>query len=515
MFISILLSRVLGIVRDSVMAATFGIGPDTDAYRLAFQIPDLIFFAVAGGALSSAFIPVFSEYYHTDRKQEAWQLYSVVATLMSAIVLTFIALAWVFADPLSALVAPGKSAEERELITTMSRILLPAQFAFFIGGLMFGTLYVRQVFSVPGLGPNVYNLGIIVGAVAISHWVSPGIVGMAWGATVGAFIGNLVVPGLVMARLGSPFRLSLDLKTPGVGKVFKLMLPVVLGLSLPGVYGLVMQGMGSFYAQGTNTALDLSNKLMQAPLGVLGQSMALAIFPALAQFFAEKRMDAYRSQIVKSLASILYVSVPVSVIMALFAPEIVTILFVYGKARDADTTALVDCLRMFSIGIFAWCLHPVLMRGFFAIQKSVMPVVLGTLSTAIFIGSIFALRDTALTFRALPLASSIAALALAILMALALKKEVGDLDLGQLASTALKAFFASTVAGGLAFAAVYFIPDPSGGLKNVVALLKLGGAGTLAMLLYAFITKAMRMPEIEVLDRALGKLSHKLNRSAK
>src|SRR5687767_8432915 len=147
MVASLLLSRVLGIVRDMIIAWKFGQGSLTDAYVLSFQLPDLLFFLIAGGALSSAFIPVFSEFLHTGREREAWKLFSVVVTVMSLAVTGFIVLAFIFAEPMMWLFAPDTKASEMPLIVYMSRIVLPAQFAFFIGGIMFGTLYTRQVFS--------------------------------------------------------------------------------------------------------------------------------------------------------------------------------------------------------------------------------------------------------------------------------------------------------------------------------------------------------------------------------
>src|SRR5688572_6156218 len=190
MMLSLLLSRVLGLVRDAVMSGMFGQDIYTDAYTVSFMVPDLLFFLLAGGALSSAFIPVFSEYLHTDREDDAWTVFSVVTSVMTLALVALIGAAWIFAEPLSRAIAPGdKMTEVMPLITYMSRILLPAQLAFFIGGIMFGTLYARQVFSVPGLGPNIYNLGIIFGAVALSAFFNPGVIGMSCGALIGAVLG--------------------------------------------------------------------------------------------------------------------------------------------------------------------------------------------------------------------------------------------------------------------------------------------------------------------------------------
>ncbi|MFN8218731.1 MAG: murein biosynthesis integral membrane protein MurJ [Fimbriimonadales bacterium] len=506
MFASLFLSRVLGILRDTVMAAKFGVGAETDAYRLAFQIPDLIFFAVAGGALSSAFIPVFSEFLHTDREEDAWKLFSVVVTLMSIIVIAFIALAWIFALPLAHVIAPGKSEQLLPLIAHMSRIVLPAQYAFFIGGLMFGTLYARQRFAAPGLAPNIYNLGIIFGAVFLSGYFTVGVIGMSWGAMLGAVVGNFVVPFYVMRKLGAKFSPSLDLKHPGVKKVFKLMLPVVLGLSLPGVYGLIMQAFGSYYKDGINTALDLSNKLMQAPLGIFGQSLALAVFPALTQFFAQTRMDMFRNQLGSTLRTVLYLTIPISVAMFILAPEIVALAYQYGKARNADLPALVSCLRMFSFGIFAWCMHPVLMRGFFAVQQSVLPVILGTVTTAIFLGLVYGLRGTSLSYLALPLSSSISAIALVIMLSLGVRSTIGGLDMRGLGVTLLKSALASVAMGLFVWAAVAYTPAGGTGIgRNAVAAAKLFGFGAVGAWLYYFLTKKMGMPETAYIARAMNR----------
>ncbi|MBS1717901.1 MAG: murein biosynthesis integral membrane protein MurJ [Armatimonadetes bacterium] len=445
MFLSLVLSRFLGIARDMVMAHQFGSNATTDAYRLAFQIPDLLFFLIAGGALSSAFIPVFSEYLHTEREREAWHIFSVVTSLMSLIILGFIGLAWVFSTPILQALAPGRM-DSAELITRMSHIILPAQFAFFIGGLMFGTLYARQVFAVPGLGPNVYNLGIIFGAVVISHFVSPGVVGMSWGALIGAFIGNLIIPFYAMRKLGSHFSFTLDLKHPGVKKVFKLMLPVVLGLSLPGVYGVLMQRFGSLYQPGVNTWLDYGNKLMQAPLGIFGQSLAIAVFPALSEFYAKGSMHQFRLQLATTIRTVLYLTIPISVFMALEPHAIVGALYQSGKFKPEDTQVVAQMLSYFSIGICAWCLHPVLMRGFFAIHNSVSPIVQGTITTVIFFFlAKFLSSQTPLSYFGLPLASSLSAIILVVMLILSVRRAIGGLDIRGILLTLCKSAVASVV----------------------------------------------------------------------
>ncbi len=509
MMVSLFLSRVLGIARDSIMTAQFGRNSLTDAYTLAFMIPDLLFFLVAGGALSSAFIPVFSEYLHTDRKREAWRVFSGVATIMSAALLVLITLAWIFTVPLLGLVVSAEQKENIGLIAGMSRIVLPAQFAFFIGGLMFGTLYAHQRFSIPGLGPNVYNLGIIVGAVVISRYVDPSISGMAWGALIGAIIGNLILPGLEMRKIGVQFRPSFDLSHPGVKKVFILMAPVVLGLSLPGVYGLLMRSFGSGYPGGVVTSLDLANKLMQAPLGVFGQSFAIAIFPALSQFFAQERMDLYREQVVKTMRTVIYITVPISIFMAVLAPDVVNALFGYGKGRDSDPRAMILSLQLFCLGIPAWCLHPILMRGYFSMQQTIKPIVLGTLTTVVFVGISLGLMASPMGYLGLPLASSISAMVLAITMTVTLSRDSGGFQLRKI----MEAFDQCLLAGVAMTAALIGLcllwsPGSVNG-GNVGSFVRLIGFGLLGAWIYVGITKAMKMPETSTIDRALNKVRPK------
>lgn len=518
MMLSLFLSRVLGIGREMIIAAKFGMTVQTDAYILAFLIPDLLFFLIAGGALSSAFIPVFSEYLHTGRKDEAWKVFSVVVTFMSIVVGALILLAWIFALPLAHLVAPGKlqSVDPHEvdavmaLIAHMSRIVLPAQYAFFIGGVLFGTLYAHQKFAAPGLGPNIYNLGIIFGALALAPFFLPGQIGMSWGALTGAAIGNLLVPLYAMRSIGAKFTPSLEISHPGVKKVFRLMLPVVLGLSLPGVYALIMQAFGSYFQAGANGWLNTSNRLMQAPLGIFGQSLAIAVFPALTQFFAQNRMDLFRSQLGSTMRTVLYLTIPITTFLFVLAPEIVSLFFEHGKFTAIDTEATAALLRMFSIGVAAWCLHPVLMRGFFAVQSPTAPIVLGTVATGVFVGLTFLLMRTPLGIRGLPLASSISAILLVAMLLAAVSKRVGAIDFPALGAALAKSTAASVVMGALFWAGGTFLPTARGGPGHTLFLgLGLTLVGLVGAWAYYFATRAMGMPEVATVDRVLAKLDRR------
>lgn len=506
MMLSLLLSRVLGLVRDAVMSGMFGQDIYTDAYTVSFMVPDLLFFLLAGGALSSAFIPVFSEYLHTDREDDAWTVFNVVTSVMTLALIVLIGIAWIYAESLSRAIAPGdKMTGVIPLITYMSRILLPAQLAFFIGGIMFGTLYARQVFSVPGLGPNIYNLSIIFGAVALSGFFTPGVIGMSWGALIGAVLGNLIIPYLAMRKLQSRFRFSLDVSHPGVKKVFRLMLPVVLGLSLPGVYGLILQWFGSLYPEGVNTALKYSNQLMLAPVGVFGQSLAIAVFPALSQFYAQGEMGMYKKNLASTMRTVIYITVPITAVMLALSPQIVAAVYQHGKFTAEDTTLVSNMLVLFGIGIFAWCLHPVLMRAFFALQSSWLPILIGTGTTVVFIAIVLALRASNLGYAALPLASSISAIVLVIALTIAIRARIGPFGALGVLTTLVKSAIPSAILGLLLYGAMLALGDQVQSLGKFGALLVVGIGSIAVGWAYYGITKLLGMPETRYVQNALRK----------
>ncbi len=532
MMASLLVSRLLGLLRDTVMAAKFGIQFDTDSYRLAVTIPDTIFFLIAGGGLSSAFIPVFSEYLHKDDEDGAWRVFSVVTTLSALMVSALIIVAWIFAPNIAMFMAAGKthtlasgmkvplSAHDIDQIVLMSRIMLPAQFAFMVGSVLLATLYARRRFVAPGVAPNIYNVGIIIGAM-VGPTLGIGIAGMSWGALIGAAIGNLVLPIFVMWRLGGRFKPSVDLKTPGVNKFFKLLLPVILGFSLPSVAALITQKFASQYGEGVNTVMTLSNNLMQAPLGIFGQSLALAAFPVLAQFYAIGAMDKYRFQISRTLRTVIFLAVPSSLILFALAPEVVQVIYGYGKAATGgqkvpvwmgpdmpfELARVVVALRWFTVGIVAWCVQPVLMRGFFSVHQTLRPVVIGTIMTGLFIAMCWGMTGSGLGYTALPIATNIAAILLAIFLYFALEKQIdGKLDRSGMVVTFLKSCVAAVVMAGVGWAIFRVL---SHDIRKVLLVAEFLVVCTACAWVYYYISRLLKMPETEYLDRALKRMDRR------
>ncbi len=510
---SILLSRVLGIIREMIIAGMFGQSKFTEAYNAAFMVPDLLFYLVAGGALSSAFIPVFSEYLHTDREDEAWHIFSSVTNFMAIVVSVFVVVAMIFTPQFLRLVVPGlEGAHAQEIYSMgsyMARVLLPAQMAFFLGGILFGTLYSKQIFTVPGLGPNIYNLGIIFGAVVLSHFMTIPTAGMSWGATIGAFLGNIVVPALAMRKIGLQYRFVIDLKHPGVKKVFRLMAPVVFGLSLPGVFALFLSYFASFYSTTVDSFISAfrnANTLMQAPLGVFGQSMALAAFPALSQFFAQGRMDLYAQQLTKTLRTVVYLTVPVSLILLICPADVVRLVYQHGDFTAADTARTAPLLAAFAVGVPFWCLQPVLMRAFFALQNTKRPIILGTIATAVFLIIGFAVVGVKYPPYFLALGGSIAAVVLVAMLLVAIRKDQPQVDVPAILLTVAKSTLAAIPTVALvwgSFRLVESVALPGGFITDLAIIVF---CGIVSLWIYYFATGLLKMPETAYFRRVAKRI---------
>ena len=388
MMATVLLSRVLGVLRDSIISHYFGRGPQTDAYNAAFTVPDLLFYLLQSGALSSTVVPILTEFRQQGKDKSADKVVSIVASVIFVFIGLLICLMWINARALTIWLNPGFVSDESTLhrialAVPLTRVLLPAQMFFFLGGLMMGILYSRKQFFIPAIGPVIYNAGIIFGGVALSHWL--GIRGLVWGAIGGAFLGNFLIPLIAVLRLGVRLRPSFDVTHPAAMKVWRMLLPIGLGVSLPNIDQMVNKAFASYLGPGDTTAIMNAYRLMLLPIGVFAQAMALAAFPTLSAQAAEKNITAMRRTMSQSLRNILFLTVPASALMFLLAEPIITFLLQSGKYTHADTLVTASALRSLSLGIFAWSCQSLLTRGFYALQNSKVPVISGAIVSVLFV----------------------------------------------------------------------------------------------------------------------------------
>ncbi|MGC8666918.1 MAG: murein biosynthesis integral membrane protein MurJ [Chthonomonadales bacterium] len=505
MMTAILASRLLGLVRNAVISHQFGQKFWADVYYGAFQIPDLLFYLIAGGALSSAFIPVFTEYITNERHEEAWHIFSTVACVMFVAVGVFVILGEVFAAPLVRLVNPGFQAIPGKVEATvpLTRIVLPAQLCFFLGGLLMGTQYSQQKFLVPALGPIVYNLGIIFGGIVLAPWL--GVAGLCWGALGGAVVGNFALQLWAVARSGMRFRPSFEWQHPDVVKVWKLMLPVVLGVALPQVSIWINRAFASGLGNGPMAALSNANQFMQVPLGIFAQAMAVAIFPTLSALAAQKRHGELRDTASSGIRALLFLTVPASILMIVLAVPIVQLLLQGGRYGPDDTALAASALAYYCIGIFAWSAQSILARTFYALQDSVTPVVIGTAVTFVFIPMNWFLMKP-MGIRGLALATTIAASLHVFVMVGVLSRRLGGFHIARMAASLMKTLCASAIAAVVCVTAASHLGSAAPAAESHVKLHALavivvaGGCGVLAYV------AAARILHIEEMHLALALL---------
>lgn len=509
MMAGILLSRVLGLVRERVIAHQFGQTLKTDVYNGAFTIPDLLFFLIAGGALSGAFIPVFTEYVATNREKEAWRIFSVVASVMTLVVSAFILLGEIFTHPLVILTNPGFQdiPGKVEQTVALTRILLPAQLCFFLGGLMMGTLTSRGNFIGQAFGPVIYNICIILGGIFLTNRY--GVAGLCWGAVAGAVIGNLIFQWVLVRRSGGyflPGSLRQHWNHPGAKKVWKLMLPVILGLALPQVSTIIGKIFASSLGNGPMSALMNANKLMQVPLGVFAQATAIAIFPTMAAQAARKEMRELRHSVNFGIRSILFLTIPSSLLMIVLALPIVQLILQSGKFTGADAELTANVLRYFAVGIFAWSAHSIITRGFYALQDSRTPILVGTVVTLIFIPLNWPLRAW-LNVSGLALATSIAATIHMVAMLVLLRKRLNGIEGGLLLVAVGRIVVASLVTTGVCVVTRNVVERVFEGRHLSVTFQSAGVllvCLTVSTLVYGGMAFALKMDEAALL-RSLGR----------
>ncbi|MGC8833545.1 MAG: murein biosynthesis integral membrane protein MurJ [Armatimonadota bacterium] len=428
--LSAFLSRALGYVRDAIISGKFGMTGQSDAYIQSFFIPDLLYQLLAGGALAAAFIPVFTNYLATGKEEDAWKVFSVVATILLPVVTFFVIAAEMLAVPLSYIAAPGFTQAQLLLVARLTRIVLPAQICFFMGGLLMGVQNAHGRFFGQAVGPLIYNIGIIVGGLLLSN--SVGIAGFSWGALVGALVGNLLLQIFLVKRLGVKYRPSLDIRHPGVVKVGKLLLPVVLGLSLPQLAVRINRVFVSMLGEGRVLALNNADRVTQAPLGVFAQSAGIALLPTLSAQAAVGDMNAFKSSVSLGVRSIVALTLPTSVFMAVLAVPIIRVMYQHGRFTAADTYVTAVALAFYSVGIVGWAAQAVIARAFYALHDTITPVLTGTVMTVLLLASNWmlanALEPGGWSHGWIAFTSSVAAVLQAVILLAILRKRIGGVE---------------------------------------------------------------------------------------
>lgn len=374
-----LVSRVLGLFRDRILAGQFGAGDELDVYYAAFRIPDLVYSLLVLGAVSAGFIPVFISYLQKDKSQ-AWHLANSLLNLMVFSLMVICALLIILAPWLMKLVAPGFSAEKLSLTVQLTRIMFLSPLFLGLSAIFGGILQSFRRFLVYSLGPIMYNLGIIFGVLVL---VKPfGLLGLAYGVILGAFLHMLIqIPSAYLC--GFRWRLVADFGFVGVQRILRIMPPRILSLALSQITFWLMTVLASFLAAGSIAVYNLAHNIWSFPLGVFGLSFVLASFPKLSQMAQERNIADFIKTFSKTARRILFYTLPSAALFILLGPVIVRTILGTGRFNIDDIALTYQTLAYFSIGLFAEALVLLLLRGFFAFEDAKTPFLIGLLATAL------------------------------------------------------------------------------------------------------------------------------------
>jgi putative peptidoglycan lipid II flippase len=369
------LSRLLGLAREGLLAGIFGGGADYAAYVAASRLPETLFLVVAGGAVGSAFIPTFTAYLADDNLRGAWDLAAAIINLLLVVLSGLAGLAAIFAPWIvRTLLAPGFAPDQQALTAGLMRVMLLSPVIFGLSGVLMGVLNAHQRFLLPALAPSMYNLGIIGGALLlVPRW---GVYGLAWGVVGGAALHLAVqLPGLV--KVGARYRPILGLASPGVREIARLMVPRVVGLAVVQINFWVNIALASGMATGSLPALQRAWYLMMLPQGVIAQSVATAAFPTFSALAARGEIGGLRRTLGQTLRGVLFLSLPASVGLIALRTPIVRLIYERGDFTPLDTAATAWALVFFALGLVAHSLVEIVTRAFYALHDTLTPVLIG------------------------------------------------------------------------------------------------------------------------------------------
>lgn len=437
-------SRLLGLVRDRILASQFGAGDVLDAYYAAFRIPDLLYSLLVLGALSAAFIPVFTEVMERSSKERAWKLASSVLMFLVVLMVALSVLGIVFLPWIVPLITPGFDGEKQKLVGDFIRIMFLSPIFLGASAVLGGVLVSRRCFWAYSIAPLFYNIGIIFGAtIGVRLW---GVLGLAWGVAIGAFL-HFVVQLLSARRIGFVFILEKFVfwKDEHVRRIIGLMIPRTLTVAANQINLFIVTIFASTLASGSLAVFNFANNLQSIPLALFGISFATAAFPRLSEFSAKKDDANFSHTFYRTLKRILFFVVPVTALLIVLRAQIVRVVLGAGQFDWEDTMRTFNVLGILALSLFAQSLIPLLARSFYSLQNTKTPFFIAIFSEGMNIVLAFALmREWGIY--GLAIAFTVASIVQMTLMMLFLRKWVRCLNREGVMQFGVKLLVASLLA---------------------------------------------------------------------
>ena len=515
--IAVFMSRVTGLLRESVMARLFGAGLIYDAFMLGFRIPNLTRDLFAEGALSSAFVPTFTEYLSKRSKEEAARLANLVATALIIVVGLVCAAGMIFAPALVHLLAPGFAAVpgKFELAVRMTRIMFPFLLLVALAAQAMGVLNACNRFGVPALASTFFNIGSVGFGVILGIWLGPllhlsRIEGMAIGVVLGGAL-QLVWQLPSLHRLGFHFHLALNWSDPGLQRILRLMVPAILGNAAVQINVMVNTNFASSIydpvrgLDGPVSWLSYAFRFMQLPLGLFGVAMASATLPSIARSVAQGHMDEFRRTLSHSLGTVFLLTIPSSVGLAVLGKSIIGAIYQGGRFQPYDTQQTALALSYYAIGLMGYAALKVLSPAFYALDDARTPMLVSLGSILVnYLAASTMIRVAGLRHAGLALSTSAVALFGFVVLFAILRRRIGGVYGRELLTQVGKIALASGVMGAVIFVSSRGM-EMWLGVSQTARLADLAVSLPLGLVVYYGSCRALGLSEIDSVIRAFAR----------
>jgi putative peptidoglycan lipid II flippase len=500
--VAVFTSRILGLIREQVLAGLFGAGYFIDAYVVAFRIPNLLRDLFAEGALSSAFVTVFTDYDQKKGPKETWKLANNVLTALFVIVGSLTLLGIFFAGDIITLMAPdfsripGKTALTRD----MTVIMFPFFILVSLAAAVMGMLNTKGYFFIPAMSSAFFNLGSIVSGVILAfvfpRFGQPAIVGMAVGTLIGGFL-QLAIQLPSLHKVGFHLMPVLSFRDEGLRRVIKLMIPAIIGLSATQINIFINTYFATSCEQGSVSWLNYAFRLMQFPIGVFGVAISVATLPVVSRHASNKDLTQLKSAYLSALVMAFALTIPASCGLVILAKPIIKLIFEHGRFTGYDTLHTAEALSFYAIGLFAYAAVKIIVPVFYALNDTKYPVIASFMAVVVNI-LVVTLTIDHFQHKAIAFSTSITMIMNFIFLSLILYRKVEGYALGYLFKSLAKVLMASAVMGLI----VYYMHGWLEGLWGhglQPELFSLSITIAFAGFTYLFLLYALRLKEWRVL----------------
>jgi putative peptidoglycan lipid II flippase len=504
-------SRILGLVREQVMAYYFGAGDANDAFRVASRIPNLVRDLFAEGAMSAAFVPTYTRTLTLEGRERSWHLANSVINALLIVTGIIVVIGVVFAEPLVRFYAanfanvPGKL----ELTIHLARIVTPFLTLVAVAAVLMGMLNSLGHFFVPALSPAMFNVATIVMVVAMVPLaprlgVEP-ITIVAIATLVGG-IGQLAIQWPPLRKEGFRYRPVLDFRDEGLRRALLLMGPGTIGMAATQINVFVNTQLATGQGTGAVSWLEFAFRLMYLPIGLFGVSIGTAATPAISRLVAEKDFARIRSTLAHGLGLMFFLNLPATVGLIILAHPIIAVIFERGQFTSADTIATAAALQLYAIGLIGYSVVRIISPTFYALGHSRVPVMVSAFSVLVnIIVSVSLVRM--MGYRGLALGTSITAIVNAGIQLFLLRREIHGIEGPRIAASFVRVILASAVMGVVAWAIQRTMTDIMPGAGLTPQVIRLGTTISIALVTLAAMAQVLRIQEFaEARDLVVGKL---------